>query len=100
MAPEIIKGEKYNNKIDIWALGCIIYELCTLNICFDSPSILQLCNKILNQSYEQLNNNKELSCLLDLLLKKNYKERPDIEQVYNLSIQIVNKNKKNAKKMK
>ena len=98
MAPEIIKGEKYNNKIDIWALGCIIYELCTLNICFDSPSILQLCNKILNQPYEQLNNNKELSCLLDLLLKKNYKERPDIEQVYNLAIQIINKNKKNAKK--
>ena len=30
MSPEIIKGEKYNNKIDIWALGCIIYELCTL----------------------------------------------------------------------
>ena len=29
MAPEIIKGQKYNNKVDIWALGCIIYELCT-----------------------------------------------------------------------
>ena len=53
MAPEIIKGEKYNNKIDIWALGCIIYELCTLNICFDAPSIFQLCNKIINEPYEQ-----------------------------------------------
>ena len=31
MAPEMIKGEKYNEKIDIWALGCIIYEL--LSIC-------------------------------------------------------------------
>ena len=31
MAPEIIKGEKYNNKVDIWSLGCIIHELCTLN---------------------------------------------------------------------
>ena len=27
----VIKGEKYNNKVDIWALGCIIYELFTLN---------------------------------------------------------------------
>ena len=30
-APEIEKGEKYNNKVDIYALGCIIYELFTLN---------------------------------------------------------------------
>ena len=30
-APEIEKGENYNNKVDIYALGCIIYELFTLN---------------------------------------------------------------------
>ena len=30
IAPEEIKGLKYNNKIDIWSFGYIIYELCTL----------------------------------------------------------------------
>ena len=30
-APEIVKGQKYNNKVDIYALGCLIYELFTLN---------------------------------------------------------------------
>ena len=30
-APEIEKGQKYNNKIDIYSLGCIIYELFFLN---------------------------------------------------------------------
>ena len=29
MAPEIIYGYPYNNKVDIWSFGCIIYELCT-----------------------------------------------------------------------
>ena len=95
MPPEIINGQKYNNKIDIWDLGCIIYELCTLKLCFDAPSIFQLCNKILNETYEKFNfSDKELIALLDLLLKKNYKERPDIEQVYKLVTQLVNKNKK------
>ena len=46
MAPEIINGQKYNNKVDIWALGCIIYELCTLNYCFESGSINGLIKKI------------------------------------------------------
>ena len=33
MAPEMFE-KRYNNKVDIWALGCIIYELCTLQYCF------------------------------------------------------------------
>ena len=30
MAPEIWNGEPYNARIDLFAFGCIIYELCTL----------------------------------------------------------------------
>ena len=29
MAPELMKGQKYNEKIDIWAIGLITYELLT-----------------------------------------------------------------------
>ena len=85
-APEIIKGEKYNNKIDIWALGCIIYELFTFNICFESPSLFGFVNKITEGKHGKIDMNKynpKWQNLIDLLLIKNYKERPNIEEVYN-----------------
>lgn len=27
MCPEVLKGEEYNEKADVWALGIITYEL-------------------------------------------------------------------------
>lgn len=34
-APEVILGLKYDEKIDIWSIGCMIYELYTGEILFD-----------------------------------------------------------------
>ncbi|CAD8158606.1 unnamed protein product [Paramecium pentaurelia] len=35
-APELLLGTtKYNNSIDLWAYGCVIYEMWTLNVAFD-----------------------------------------------------------------
>lgn len=33
-APEMVMGERYDYSIDIWSVGCIIYELVTFNILF------------------------------------------------------------------
>jgi serine/threonine protein kinase len=36
MSPEIVEEKKdYTNKIDIWALGCVIYECATFEKLFD-----------------------------------------------------------------
>lgn len=36
MSPEILKKRPYNHKSDVWALGCLLYELLTLNHAFDA----------------------------------------------------------------
>ena len=84
-APEIEKGEKYNNKVDIYSLGCIIYELFTLNEYYidkkvdEKECVIDL--DIYNQKWQDL---------IDSLLQKDYQQRPDIEQVLN-KIDLINK---------
>jgi serine/threonine protein kinase len=46
MCPEIIKNESYNEKADIWALGCVLFELCCLESAFYSTNMLSLATKV------------------------------------------------------
>ena len=77
-APEIEKGEEYNNKVDIYSLGCIIYELFTLN-------------EYYNVKYENKNKNINIDIynpkwqnLIDLTLNSDFNKRPTIDEIYNL----------------
>ena len=42
LSPEVCENRPYNLASDLWSLGCIIYEMCTLNVnnCFIVFSIL------------------------------------------------------------
>jgi serine/threonine protein kinase len=50
----VLKDEPYNQKTDVWALGCILYELCTLNRAFDADSEDGFKQKILGFQIPQL----------------------------------------------
>ena len=41
ISPEICEGKPYAKKSDIWALGCILYELTTLKKAFEGPVSLR-----------------------------------------------------------
>lgn len=32
VGPEMCEGKPHDRAVDIWALGCVIYELCTLDV--------------------------------------------------------------------
>ncbi|PHJ21233.1 nek kinase [Cystoisospora suis] len=46
MSPELYKRDPYNYKSDIWALGCVLYELCCLRKPFQGPNIVVLAMQI------------------------------------------------------
>ena len=47
LSPELCEEKPYNNKSDIWSLGCVLYELCTLRHPFEAMNQGALCLKIL-----------------------------------------------------
>ena len=46
MSPEVCQSKPYNANSDVWALGCVLYELCTLCHAFEADSMLHLVVKI------------------------------------------------------
>lgn len=42
MSPELMRNERYDYHVDMWALGCVVYELCTLRLPFVARSLLDL----------------------------------------------------------
>jgi len=84
MSPEVCRSEPYNWKSDIWALGCVLYELCMLQHAFQSTSLLGLVYKIVSDHYEPIPSfySAELNDLIHQLLLKNADSRPSINEVF------------------
>ena len=75
VAPEIIVDGIYNEKSDMWSLGCIIYELFNLSVYYKDTifrKIKTIDSKFYNNKWQEL---------INLLLEPDYKKRFDIHQV-------------------
>ena len=54
MSPEQINEQKYNEKSDIWSLGCIIYEMAALRPPFKAQNHLSLAMKIKAGKFDRI----------------------------------------------
>lgn len=86
LSPEICLGRKYNGKSDIWSLGCILYQLCTLKHPFDSNSLNGLMMKITKSQQAPIPSiySSKLAELTKTLLQKQPNKRPTINQILNI----------------
>lgn len=50
ISPEMCSGVSYNEKSDMWALGCILYEMCCLKKAFEGDNLPALVNSIMTVS--------------------------------------------------
>lgn len=85
MSPEICASERYTLYSDIWALGCIIYELCTTRVPFNAATHIQLIQKINTGKTDPIpaQYSQELSDVIRSCLKVNPQHRPDTAVLIN-----------------
>nr|XP_024654575.1 serine/threonine-protein kinase Nek1 isoform X1 [Maylandia zebra] len=83
LSPEICENKPYNNKSDIWALGCVLYEMCTLKHAFEAGNMKNLVLKIIRGSYPPVSchYSQELRSLLAQLFKRDPRERPSVNSI-------------------
>ena len=116
MSPELCEELPYNEKSDVWALGCILYELCTYKHPFNAKCQASLIMKIIKDKPKQIHKyySDDLQKLINLILDKNYQKRPSCDEILKLpfvidklknlglydKIEIINKQSNNNKKEK
>ncbi|NXS75624.1 NEK5 kinase, partial [Pandion haliaetus] len=96
LSPEICENQPYNNKTDIWSLGCVLYELCALKhpgyllssllfslIKFEGNSLHQLVLKICRGHFHPVSPNYsyDLRILISQLFKISPRDRPSVNSI-------------------
>ena len=85
MSPEALGEGKYYHKTDIWALGCILYELITLDYAFNANSLPALYKVIKRAGYDSYKiRNDDYLYLINKMLCVDQYTRPDIDQLIEL----------------
>ncbi|DAZ94089.1 TPA: hypothetical protein N0F65_004201 [Lagenidium giganteum] len=86
MSPEVLRGEGYDWKSDVWSLGCILYELAMLRSPFKSEglNLYGLFQKINKGEYEPVPDiySSHLRRLVTRMISLTASDRPSMEEVW------------------
>ena len=84
-SPEVWNDSPYDNKSDIWSLGCVLYEMITLKPPFRAQDMEGLYKRVIKGQYSRIPErfSNDLFQIIQFLLQVNPKLRPSCEQILN-----------------
>jgi hypothetical protein len=105
MSPEVLRGDKYDFKTDVWSLGCLLYELAVLKSPFKAEglNIYSLFQKISEGQYQPISSDysEDLRNLAYAMLSTKPEDRPELSYVCDvarrLRVQYQEKHTQNRK---
>ena len=82
-SPEVWKDKPYDNKSDIWSLGCVLYEMATLLPPFRAQSMQALSQKVQTGKFDPLPRefSNDLASIISKCLTVDPKKRPSCETI-------------------
>ncbi|ELW62498.1 Serine/threonine-protein kinase Nek10, partial [Tupaia chinensis] len=92
--PEVLKSEPYGEKADVWAAGCILYQMATLSPPFYSTNMLSLATKIVEAVYEPVPEgiySEKVTDTISRCLTPDAEARPDIVEVSSMLSDVMMK---------
>ena len=82
-SPEVWKDKPYDNKSDIWSLGCVLYEMIALKPPFRAQSMEGLYQKVIKGQFNKIPDkySNDLFSIVQLLIQVNPEKRPNCEDI-------------------
>ena len=85
LSPELCENKPYGPASDVWALGCVLYELCALKRPFDASNLFGIVYSVVKGDADltavSTDEDHWLRLLVKRLLTKDAEKRPTIAQV-------------------
>lgn len=94
-SPEVWNNKPYDYKSDIWSLGCLLYEMTTLNAPFRGNTMKAVYEKVIRGVYDPIPSvySKELIGIIYIMLQNNPANRPNCDLLLALIQERLRSNK-------
>lgn len=89
-APEVCNGQPYDELSDVWSLGIVFYEMCTLRRPFEANDFYTLVQRILQQDVTPFKTglSSDFEAIVRKMLSKKPADRPTAQDLIDVHLEV------------